>query len=581
MLEEMRRSLSPSDTPLLLHVKVVRAAASRGRSVDSLRQTAQTGDQTGAVNNKDAINATEYCGINYDLQDQSVFDREGSCDNVQLETVRKFIHLTTRTVTIRQLKEEIIERHRKIYKENLELVDLTNESSCDFDDDYLAACVLESGSIVHATVSSPEPFEDRSFDIQQQDDDFTTSTPVDATNHVRRWLDSSVCDGKSDRLARSSPMVNLPVLTPDSAPLNPKKLRPRKVSAPLPLRLDEDVPTGFKTPGSGRSLSFKYDRTPSLTLPKDSQNPRLILPPCTSSPAEPTLDVDPRKHSSSMPPTDPPLSASLTPKFDSSMVANDAEQKEIDREEEEDEELLAAARDYFDTSAAPSIPSEDSGSEISDREGENASGAKPTGSIFSADRLMGAHLLSDAGSRLQDLPSGQDPVKSQGDSAGDSLMDLTDSQESLLSRTERAYSGNLGARAGNGVIAGILGKAKPPVRDAEPRSSPEFGRERLSRPETFTDGILKKRCHGSRDDISINRTVNNPSARQYILAKRTKVGSENEPFTSAQLRPKSVGAQLEAEYEGPSFEESRTLERLPWLDIKINRKGSRSGKDTL
>ncbi|KAJ8097847.1 Cdc14 phosphatase binding protein N-terminus-domain-containing protein [Lipomyces tetrasporus] len=61
---------------------------------------------------------------------------------------KKFIHITKPSTSIRQLKEEIISRHEKIYREPLDIDSMRDEHECDLDDDYSVSQIFNDRSIV-------------------------------------------------------------------------------------------------------------------------------------------------------------------------------------------------------------------------------------------------------------------------------------------------------------------------------------------------------------------------------------------------------------------------------------------------
>ncbi|KAK9451678.1 uncharacterized protein V1518DRAFT_409222 [Limtongia smithiae] len=66
---------------------------------------------------------------------------------------RKFVHLTRPDITISQLRDEVIERYTRIYREELHLIALKDENLCDFDPEYLVSFLFVNGSIVQAVVA--------------------------------------------------------------------------------------------------------------------------------------------------------------------------------------------------------------------------------------------------------------------------------------------------------------------------------------------------------------------------------------------------------------------------------------------
>ncbi|KAK9325785.1 Cdc14 phosphatase binding protein N-terminus-domain-containing protein [Lipomyces orientalis] len=69
---------------------------------------------------------------------------------------KKFIHITKPSTSIRQLKEEIISRHERIYREPLDIDSIRDELECDLDDDYSVSQIFNDRSIVRVFANSSE-----------------------------------------------------------------------------------------------------------------------------------------------------------------------------------------------------------------------------------------------------------------------------------------------------------------------------------------------------------------------------------------------------------------------------------------
>ncbi|KAK9315719.1 hypothetical protein V1522DRAFT_409286 [Lipomyces starkeyi] len=61
---------------------------------------------------------------------------------------RKFIHITKPSTSIRQLKDELMGRHERIYHQYLDIESIRDEHECDLDDDYSVSQIFSDGGIV-------------------------------------------------------------------------------------------------------------------------------------------------------------------------------------------------------------------------------------------------------------------------------------------------------------------------------------------------------------------------------------------------------------------------------------------------
>ncbi|KAJ8097843.1 hypothetical protein POJ06DRAFT_214320 [Lipomyces tetrasporus] len=271
------------------------------------------------------------------------------------ELVRKFVHLTHPLISIALLRDEIAERHRRIYGEPLEITSVKDESNCDFDLGYLASYVFTNGSIVNVIIpptGGPEPSDldgDGSEDALQEESFQQDALPVlnKGSERVHNWLSNaaskmtetakrSLKSSKSEELSDedisetpskmpSPPRERSPSLTPDDSssyirtetsarptkrrrhtrepsPEIPESVVEESQAADIPTQVDEfnqldgtSIGKDDSFTGADRGLKL-LDRRRSFR--SDIQlNPRLSLPPVLSSDAD--VDVDPQKQPSS------------------------------------------------------------------------------------------------------------------------------------------------------------------------------------------------------------------------------------------------------------------------------------------
>ncbi|KAK9325781.1 hypothetical protein V1517DRAFT_313457 [Lipomyces orientalis] len=269
------------------------------------------------------------------------------------ELVRKFVHLTHPLISIALLRDEISERHRRIYGEPLEITSVKDESNCDFDMGYLASYVFTNGSIVNVVIpptGGPEPSDLEGLEDAIQEESLQPDVlPVlnKGSDRVQNWLSNAASamtetakrslqsskskDSSDEDISEtpskvpSPPRERSPSLTPDDSssyirtetsarptkrrrhtrepsPEIPESVVEESQAADIPTQVDEfnqvdgpHIGTDDSFTGGDRGLKLLERRR---SFRSDIQlNPRLSLPPVLSSDAD--VDVDPQKQASS------------------------------------------------------------------------------------------------------------------------------------------------------------------------------------------------------------------------------------------------------------------------------------------
>ncbi|KAK9237250.1 Cdc14 phosphatase binding protein N-terminus-domain-containing protein [Lipomyces kononenkoae] len=67
---------------------------------------------------------------------------------------KKFIHITKPSTSIRKLKDELVSRYERIYRQSLDIESIRDEHECDLDDDYSVEQIFSDGGIVRVFSNS-------------------------------------------------------------------------------------------------------------------------------------------------------------------------------------------------------------------------------------------------------------------------------------------------------------------------------------------------------------------------------------------------------------------------------------------